>query len=121
MPLIREKDLSRRSRHALASDYSTTKQGSSVSPSGGDYNGDARLWGQTASDPTIGLSFVTGGASNVQGMSRLGASDPDNVTRTNQTERDGLNEVGDGSIAGGTIFLPIDLSVVLLLICAADV
>lgn len=92
-PLLGGKGPHRKIRHTLASYSPKLKRWTAISLSGGDYNGDARLWGQAASDPSTRLSFFTGGANNEQGMLRLNISHPDNVSWTNQTKGNGLSGV----------------------------
>lgn len=108
-------------QHTLASYNSSTGRWTSVSPLGGSFNGDARLWGSSTSDPLSGSSFFTGGANNVQGMLEFNASDPNNITWTNYTEGHGLNGRSPDVIAGGMVFLPFGQAGVLLLLGGANV
>lgn len=108
-------------QHTLASYNSSTSRWTSVSPLGGSFNGDARLWGSSTSDSMSGTSFFTGGANNVQGMLEFDASNPNNITWKNYTEGHGLNGPSPGVIAGGMVFLPFGQAGVLLLLGGANV
>lgn len=114
-------DLPLATRHTIASYNMDSNSWNSVKPSGGDFNGDARLWGQTASDPVTGMSYFTGGANNVQGMLEFNASDPSHVTWANITQATGIHGDGPMVIQGGMVFLPFGEGGVLLLLGGASV
>ena len=120
-PLFGGKEPDSVTQHTLASYTSSTGQWLPVSPLGGDFNGDARLWGSSTSDPLSGASFFTGGANNVQGMLEFDASNPNNITWKNYTDGHGLNGPSPGVIAGGMVFLPFGQAGVLLLLGGANV
>ena len=120
-PLLGGGDPPQATRHTIASYNMNSNIWSSVKPSGGDFNGDARLWGQTASDPVAGMSYFTGGANNVQGMLEFNASDPGHVTWVNITQGSGILGTGPIVIAGGMVFLPFGEAGVLLLLGGANV
>ena len=107
-PLFGGKEPDSITEHTLASYNSTTHQWSPISPSGGNFIGDARLWGSSTSDPMSGLSYFTGGANNVRGMLEFNASDPSHVTWKNHTEGQ-LDGPSPDIIAGGMVFLPFGL------------
>ena len=120
-PLLGGDDPPQATRHTVASYNMNSDAWNSVKPSGGDFNGDARLWGQTASDPVTGMSYFTGGANNVQGMLEFNASDPSHVTWANITQGNGIDDSGPIVIAGGMVFLPFGEAGVLLLLGGANV
>ncbi|KAL8850066.1 MAG: hypothetical protein Q9221_004992 [Calogaya cf. arnoldii] len=100
---------------------STEEQWSSAFVAGGDFNHDARLWGQVATDPVNGTSFFTGGANNVRGMLAFHASDPTQVSWTNCTQVGDISDSNPHVIAGGMVFLPVGTSGALLLLGGANV
>ena len=102
--------------HTLASYNASTERWGSVSPSGGNFNSDARLWGQATSDPMTGKAYFTGGANNVQGVLEFDASDYDHINWTNHTR-----STGPGVIAGGMVFLPFGKAGTLLVLGGANV
>ena len=106
--------------HTIASYNMNSNAWNSVKPSGDDVNGDARRWGQTASDPVTGMSYFTGGANNVQGMLEFNASDPDHVTWANITRGTGIHGTGPTVIEGGMVILPFGEAGVLLLLGGAN-
>ena len=120
-PLFGGDDPPQATRHTVASYNMSSNAWNSVTPSGGDFNGDARLYGQTASDPVTGMSYFTGGADNVQGMLEFNASDPGHVTWTNITQNTGIRDTSPMAIAGGMVFLPFGQAGVLLLLGGANV
>ena len=107
--------------HTLASYNASTEKWGSVSPSGGDFNSDARLLGQATSDPMTGTSYFTGGANNVQGVLEFDASDYDHIIWTNHTRSTGLSGTSPAVIAGGMVFLPFGKAGILLLLGGANV
>ena len=114
-------DLPQATRHTIASYNMSSNAWNSVKPSGGDLNGDARLFGQTASDPVTGMSYFTGGTNNVEGMLEFNASDPGHVTWANITQGTGIHGTDPIVIAGGMVFLPFGEAGVLLLLGDASV
>ncbi|KAL8785291.1 MAG: hypothetical protein Q9195_008710 [Heterodermia aff. obscurata] len=112
-------DPSQETRSIIASYNMTSNAWSSVKPSGGEFNGDPRLWGQTASDPVTGMSYFTGGANNIQGMLEFNASDSDHVTWANITQGAGLHGTVPIIVEGGMVFLPFGEAGVLLLLGGA--
>lgn len=111
----------RQTLHTLASYDVSKDQWFSVTPVGGDFNSDARVWGAVASDPVNGTSFFTGGANNVRGMLTFDASDPDHISWTNLTQGRTINDQNPHVIAGGMVYLPFGNAGVLLLLGGADV
>ena len=120
-PLFGADDPPQVTRHTIASYNMSSNAWTSVKPSGGDFNGDARLLGQMASDAVTGMSYFTGGANNVQGMLEFNASDPGHVTWANITQGTGIHGTDPIVIAGGMVFLPFGEAGVLLLLGGANV
>ena len=108
-------------RHTIASYNMSSNAWNAVKPSGGDFNGDARFLGQTASDPVTGMSYFTGGADNVQGMLEFNASDPGHVTWANITQGTGIHGTDPMVMGGEMVFLPFGEAGVLLLLGDANV
>lgn len=114
-------DVDENPMHDLASYNITTNSWKQVSISGGDFEIGRRVLGQGVSDPISGLSFFTGGSNNVGGMLRLDASNPDDVTWTNQTKFSGSKgESVPEVLSGGLVYLPVGKAGILLLLGGSD-
>ena len=108
-------------RHTIANYNMSSKAWNSITPSGGDFNGDPRLYGQKASNPVTGMSYFTGGLNNVTGMLEFNASDPDHVTWANITQGNGIHGTGPEVFAGEMVILPFGEAGILLLLGGSNV
>lgn len=108
--------------HTLASYNTSTNSWKQVFISGGEFERAPEI-GQGVSDPISGLSFFFGGSRSHRGMLRLNASNPDDVTWTNQTAKfSGSEEDSIPEIAGGAfVYLPVGKAGALLLFGGNDI
>ena len=87
----------------------TTGEWKDVSVSGGDFNFGRRTSALTATVPDSSLGFILGGNTPYMGASmlRFNASDPENLSWTNETLNDGSSGVDvPNLLAGAMLYIP---------------
>lgn len=74
---------------------------------GGNFNFGNRTSSQYVSVPDLGLGFIYGGTDYMGGMIRLNASDPENLSWTNETLGNGSHGIDVPNLdAGAMVYIP---------------
>ncbi|EEA28483.1 hypothetical protein TMatcc_003188 [Talaromyces marneffei ATCC 18224] len=85
----------------------TTNQWKEVNVTGGNFNFGNRTSSQYVSVPDLGLGFIYGGTDYMGGMIRLNASDPENLSWTNETLGNGSHGIDVPNLdAGAMVYIP---------------
>ncbi|KAL1627910.1 hypothetical protein SLS54_002177 [Diplodia seriata] len=99
--------------NVLAAYNRTSNQWSSHTVSGGEYNKLNRLFAGTASVPSTGLSFFSGGGNSgvykpgqPTGMLRFDASNPDALTWRNETAQSSSGVSVPARVGGNMVYVP---------------
>ncbi|KAF3400580.1 Kelch repeat-containing protein [Talaromyces pinophilus] len=85
----------------------TTNQWKEVNVTGGNFNFGNRTSSQYVSVPESSLGFIYGGTDYMGGMIRFNASDPENLSWTNETLGDGSNGIEVPNLeSGAMVYIP---------------